>query len=373
MDTCRMTALVLFAYVGAAWLAFGGIARAKGLEANCPPERAMQSAVAHRERVHRYQRADAAAVDETRSFSSDDLEIVRRGVFAPKLCRADPPWSARELEAAAMLETDAAEAALAEQDLERMMNRLDGGRRLLLGLPSESRGFLELWYLAVARRLRLAGLVSPWAAEFLSWARGDVEASAPILLESARVAELSASGASTLQVTAGRTRVVIPATIERQQNRFYESSLDAASNWLRQSARLEPDAGTDLRLARVLLARGDLEAAHAILERSAAASDSRYAYLARLFVGFLHERKGRLDDALASYQEAGRVFPAAQSWRMLAGRLLFERGDAAGAARMLSGFEATGDAEDPWWDYFYDSNESVAAELHALRIRVMDR
>jgi hypothetical protein len=58
---------------------------------------------------------------------------------------------------------------------------------------------------------------------------------------------------------------------------------------------------------------------------------------------------------------------------MLTSRLLFERGEATGAARMLPGFEASGDAEDPWWGYFYDSNESVAAELDAMRARVMDR
>jgi tetratricopeptide (TPR) repeat protein len=344
----------------------------------CPDERALQAAIQYRSLVGQYRRGDrAGAVERAARLSDREMSDVFSWVFSRKLCRDDPTWRTDELRAAAMLHTDAGERSLAAHEFDLTMRQLGFGRVFVRSIEPAARDVAERWFVAVSRRLRLAGLVSPWAGEFLDAARSDIPDSAAILFESGIVAELSAAGASTLEVR--RSAEVSPhigaaqpptvANLARQ--RFYRAMLNDGAEWFRRTMALDSgNRWAPVHLARLLLALGRNGEAAVLLERVLAVSVADGpAHVARLLLARVHEEEGRPEAALRLYADAIHARPDAQSAYFAASLTLFRLARSEEARHRLreAVVRARRDTDDPWWAYLFDTSDAVHAALDALR------
>jgi tetratricopeptide (TPR) repeat protein len=112
-----------------------------------------------------------------------------------------------------------------------------------------------------------------------------------------------------------------------------------------------------LRLARLELRLGRAERAEAHLVRVAGLEpDARQAYLAALFLADVHERQGRIADAIAAYGVAQQKWPGAQTPGIAVARLRGLAGAHQEARDALTGLrlERATDAperSDPWMGY----------------------
>ena len=123
-----------------------------------------------------------------------------------------------------------------------------------------------------------------------------------------------------------------------------------------------------LRLARVRWGLGD--ASRAIDELTAllpsVAGDRELAYYAQLFLGAAHKTAGNVDKAIAAYQAALKLFPAAQS-AAVAALLLQPRLAEADIAGLESLLRAPAvDRDDPWRNYYLGPGRKVHVLLDAL-------
>jgi tetratricopeptide (TPR) repeat protein len=110
-----------------------------------------------------------------------------------------------------------------------------------------------------------------------------------------------------------------------------------------------------VRLGRVLWRLGDAEAARASLEASLPRTlDPATLYLARLFLGRVHEDAGRFDEALLQYRHALQLDPRSQAAAVALSHVLRLQGDGPGSRRqLLQGLAHAGRrlARDQFWDY----------------------
>jgi len=87
-------------------------------------------------------------------------------------------------------------------------------------------------------------------------------------------------------------------------------------------------------------------------------------YLARLFLGQVHERAGRLDAAVREFSLAQGLDPTAQSAAMALAHVSWLSGDREAALRAVAGTLARAGqraTRDPYWDYLA-SNAALADE-----------
>jgi tetratricopeptide (TPR) repeat protein len=328
----------------------------------------MQQAVAYRALVGDYRHGDrSGAIARAARLSPHDVEQILAGTFFSRNCPDVRPLGPQEVRAAALLEGEVAASFIDRSDFDQMTRHFGIARQFLLGSLDDG-SFTARWHHAFARRLRLAGLVSPWAAEFLAVARADVPDAAPIFVESGIVAELSAAGAANVRIDAP-FRLPTPAT----RTMFYQRTVADGIGWLRHAATLDNAPMTRLHLARLLLAANKTPAATAILDGIIAeAPRSRPSYVARLLLGGALEREGHLDAALRLYSEARDVCPDAQSSYFASSAVLLRQGSVDEARQGLHNVATTGspDSDDPWWEYLFDAREDVLRELDALREEV---
>jgi tetratricopeptide (TPR) repeat protein len=133
-----------------------------------------------------------------------------------------------------------------------------------------------------------------------------------------------------------------------------------------------------LRLGRLLLVRGGLIEAEPALEAvERVSTDERQRYLARLFLGRLAERRGRLDDAARLYAQALEGWPDSQAARLaLAHALERQLGPAAArpvVSATLSASRRLDRAADPWWLYPFGPPGLAGAALDRVWKRALDR
>ena len=130
-----------------------------------------------------------------------------------------------------------------------------------------------------------------------------------------------------------------------------------------------------LRLAHVYMEMGDERAAREMLERLIVRRDLAppEAYLARLFLGRMHEQHDELPSATEMYRQAALVLPSGQSARLALAHLRYRTGNGDGAADAVgallegqSGVETT----DPWFDYLAGYVERGRFLLDQLRAEV---
>jgi tetratricopeptide (TPR) repeat protein len=128
-------------------------------------------------------------------------------------------------------------------------------------------------------------------------------------------------------------------------------NLRVARDWFRKAtAAPHPVAEAPLRLGRVLLALGEIDAAAAELRRVQSSSTGRgLRYLSTLLLGAVFERRGDLDAAAAAYDEAATLVPVPQSARLASAYVAHVRGHRTDAAdAVVTALTNRSDDHDPW-------------------------
>ena len=108
------------------------------------------------------------------------------------------------------------------------------------------------------------------------------------------------------------------------------------------SLRLADDPHARELLGIVLMEEGDLDGAHRELERALAQAEPHHRAEWLNNLGTAELRLGRLDAALARFQEARRLAPDYEAAWLNAARTLQQKGDLEGARRLLQSRPATG-------------------------------
>jgi tetratricopeptide (TPR) repeat protein len=240
------------------------------------------------------------------------------------------------------------------------------GRALLDGiLPSPGAdGEALLWYRALSAHFFGAGNLAELATH-LNRARHVFPRNADLLFDSAHLHhELSSPAiqASVQQVRASDVSVAVGSRV---------SELQRAEQFFREGLALAPaDADARVRLGHTLGELGrHAEAASELRNAIAARPDRRRLYLAELFLGREEEALGRNAEARRHYEQAGKLYPNAQSPRLALSRLARQTGDRASAQRALLNLVAVSDADasDPWWAFYRPHTEDAGALMERMR------
>jgi hypothetical protein len=170
---------------------------------------------------------------------------------------------------------------------------------------------------------------------------------------------------------------------EEQLLRHRESAAaawrDQAEGALRDAIAL--DGGlleARLHLGKLRLDRGRLIRAEPRLQDVEANSgDDRQRYLARLFLGRLAERRGRLDEAAGFYRRALEAWPDSQAARIALGHAVESSSRPAAArplvAASLLASQRLDRAADPWWLYLFGPPGLAKAALERIWTKALDR
>jgi tetratricopeptide (TPR) repeat protein len=126
-----------------------------------------------------------------------------------------------------------------------------------------------------------------------------------------------------------------------------------------------------VRLGSVLAAKGQLDAARRELERARQeAPPGPLAYLAALFLGRVHERAGRFQEASDSYQAAIREYPSSQTSYLALASVIEEQGETSRAWQTVRTMLQQREQEDPWWGYWYAQYWQINNRVMKLRAMV---
>lgn len=187
--------------------------------------------------------------------------------------------------------------------------------------------------------------------------------------------EICCGGISFSTSTAGES-----GRIESSHGRFVRSHAFEAEKAFRDVLSQQPTfAEARLRLGRLLYFLDRAEDSERELVRALkdarAANDVFSGYLAALFLGQLHEDRGRTKQAAESYETGIAIFPSGQSAYLSLGRLLIASGDAdkgwRTARSALAGQPGSNTTFDPW--YVYPAGSIVweyARQVQELRVMV---
>ena len=154
-----------------------------------------------------------------------------------------------------------------------------------------------------------------------------------------------------------------------------KKSLTIARDYLRRSLAADPgEAEARLRLAHVLLQLNELSSVPPILSSHDWTPDGpAFEYLARLFEGDLHERKGDRAAATAAYDRAIALVAVPQSALVAKAHLAHlddRRADAALIVAPLLSRNSPG--SDPWWPYLRGQAWRFNAYLKAAHALVLE-
>lgn len=165
----------------------------------------------------------------------------------------------------------------------------------------------------------------------------------------------------------------------RHRDSDAERSREAAGKALLDALALDPGLHeARLRLGKLLLDQQRTIEAEGLLaavdERSA---DDRQRYLARLFLGRVAERRGRLDEAAGFYRRALEAWPDSQAARLALGHAV-ERSSGPAPARplvaaSLAASQRLDRVADPWWLYPFGPPGLAKAALDRVWTRALDR
>ena len=127
-----------------------------------------------------------------------------------------------------------------------------------------------------------------------------------------------------------------------------------ARGYLRRSVKADAkESEARLRLVNVLLELNDLEDVPGLLTgHNWTADGPAFEYLARLFEGDLHERRGDRPAAAAAYDRAIGLVAVPQSAQVARAHVAHLEGQRAQAAALVTPALANRDDRmDPWWPY----------------------
>ncbi len=184
-----------------------------------------------------------------------------------------------------------------------------------------------------------------------------------------------------LRAMAAGSALDYPMAIDREQQAGFErvkpsaERLALATDLFRAALATDTSATrTRLRLGRVLGLQNQASDAVSHLERARAeAEDSRFSYLASLFLGEVLEGAGQRAAAVEAYRAAIRLCPYALSAPLALAHVLENAGQSAEAGEVLqSGLAASsrGAAPDPWFEFLSRPTTMFGRELTALRTTV---
>lgn len=281
---------------------------------------------------------------------------------------ANPSLNERLFRLAAMLHTDAAEASWSTGRQQDALFHVDIARRWadVEGVtPSSAGSFRRRWYLAAGLLVFEQGGWGP-ALAYFDRACEALPDDAPLLTTAAWLHERFALSPVAVPGDARETGLLDAQRAKRR-------SLSEAARRLTAALAAEPSASeAALRLARVRTLLGETADARSLLTGLIDRPDlpSPHAYLARLFLGRLHEQSGDATRAAALYREAAARVPRGQAARVALGQLLYAAGDWRAAADAINPALISGqgaDGIDPWVDYLLGtgSGPALREELRA--------
>lgn len=320
---------------------------------------------AYRRVLDAYRRGDETAIATLLEWNRDATEHVLGLIGRPD----SREWTASDIKAAAVLHTTAAIRLLTGNREEASVFHLGAAGRILQWGGPDVNPFASRWYVAIARLLRdqLRGEV---ALELLRLGRERLRDDPAVLFESGALAELLA--AQSIEAVPGefsknlqlRTATRLVDTMTRRRT----DHLDDAARWLQRSVALAPaNPDAQLHLGRVLMLRGDDAAALSALTsiQPSAALDRRY--LASMYIGAVHERKGALEPAVDAYRLASRILPTSQAAYTALSEALQRAGRGEESRMVLDTMlSRPPEPDDPWWFYFFEPKSEVNARVRAL-------
>ena len=285
------------------------------------------------------------------------------------------PWERERFEAAALLHTDAARQLLELDDGEGAFFHLDMGSRILAKAAADMRDFASRWYFTVSRYLRELDELSI-ADKLLQLGRRRLPENALLLYESGTLEEISAT-----LFSEGHG---VSENVRRRRG-----DLNNAASWFREALtqserlagpRIQSDGNADfalvagLHFGRVQTLRGeDRDALEHLGKVLGSTSDAATAYLAALFTGAAHERRGRLDAAADAYRQAISRFAAGYAAPMALSAVLqrLGHGDRSREVLLEVVSEAAGPVREPWWWYLFEPPGVAYERLTKLRSEVV--
>ena len=233
--------------------------------------------------------------------------------------------------------------------------------------PSKD-SMVHLWAIAVAAHMQDIRNFAD-AVPQLTWARELFPDDANLLFDTGAIHEWFASAEVQLPLKTLELRdshVWIRASVRPAADEFR-----TAESLYRRALDVAPaDAEILLRLGRVVGQLGRHEEAIALLKRAAAGlSVPALKYDVQLFLGREHQALGHLDLSRASFEEAARLFPRAQSPRLSLSQIAVLEGrtnDAEDALRAVLAASKGEDGTDPWEDYAFSHLRDLPALMRPV-------
>jgi tetratricopeptide (TPR) repeat protein len=319
-----------------------------------------QAIESYSEIVQAYRRFDPGAVGRLRALPAERVDDAVGEATGGR----PQPWRWPDLRAAALLHTEAWYLARAERAGDEAGHHSWLAERLLgavTSLEPQQLYFAQRWCQALPVMLR----DDRRAAEAI---RDRCQQRWPLSLSASRASaryDLALFNEGTFFGPGGPgvRRTSDPWVRQRMEGfaRMYEAVL----------AEDGQHAAAALRLGNLRAGLGDEAIALEQFTVASRAFDPRIRYLAFLFVGQIHNRNGRLDDADRFYRAAMRQYPAAPSAVYALSELLGRRGRDAESKQRLLELMGQGRHVDPLWTFRLPPGQSASLQLDELRIEVM--
>ncbi|HEX4566227.1 MAG TPA: hypothetical protein VH138_06320 [Vicinamibacterales bacterium] len=281
-------------------------------------------------------------------------------------------WTADDLEAAAMLQTDIGLRLVRTDRRGESASHFDVAAALLKGAVDIDGARVEY-----ARRWRdtVSGLLDAYGAADLAkdldtrghewWPQSKDALAASTAFAHGLTLEIQGAVAGRLSGPPPTRPFTIPAdAIGRLRHAAEDYTAALASDQTNRQAALH--------LGRVLVLLGHDNDAAAHLRAASSSANPAVRYLALLFSGALDERAGLLDAAVDEYQRARDVFRWGQSAPLALSHALMRLGrDAEAREALVDHFEKTrGRVCDPLWTYLADPSTDLGPTLDELRAEV---
>jgi hypothetical protein len=319
--------------------------------------------------VTAFRRGDDAAASAVATWP--DQRVLGIVALLPPAAPEIPAWHPPQFKAAVMMHTAAAiELFKRTRRAEGALSHLEVATEVMRKGREGVSSFVGPWHTAIANMLLNTARPDTLEA-FLAHAREQFPGEPAIQFVSGLFSEYAAGPLSFEQLGAEpTTRNRMEPAVERMSRRRAGRLIDA-ERWI--GAAVDSDrgnAGSLLHLGRVEMLRGHDDRAMRLLRQvtvfPGAAVESRY--LAVMFTGGLHERAGRVRDAVASYREAAALIPGAQSARIALSEALRRDGRGDESRQVLQdAVRARRSATiDPWWTYFLEGSSVTAERLKQL-------
>ena len=280
--------------------------------------------------------------------------------------KADPnrPWGDRFLRSGSLLQTAAALEALRTSAGDRIMLHFNLAVEHLRRGSAALGPFASRWYYAVSRFLRSENQLT-LAQQIMAAGRTALPSDPLVLYESATIEELRATEwqSARIAVRGGSGSSFRDANALDDILKDRAARLQNARGWLRQSVAAMPTTLSRLHFGRVLMMTKEDEEALLQLEGvRRETTDRAIQYLTYLFIGAVHERKGRLDDAAGAYRQAIECFPEGDVAYIALSEVLQTAGHGDEARTVLRDFLNPRDGRHEPWSWYFLEPRSVARE-----------